>query len=182
LTTREIIEVSNLGLNARELARDDLSSAGYLETLRDHSLFHDAVSFRAHELPTNLAIEWGAACIRELRAPDQRQDGQDSLDSVERWVRTPNDATRWAAKECADKAGISSPADCLAMAVFFSGGSMTPPGTPDTPPPPYAARKMVAGSIAVAVLSHTPEKAADRYRLALALSKDVKMILVDSGR
>ena len=172
MTIQEIIEVSNLSLNARELAREDLSSSQYLEILQNNSLFQDAVFFRAHELPTHRAIEWGAACIRELRAPDKKQDGQDSLDSVGRWLKTSNDPTRWAAKESADKAGISSPADLLAMAVFFSGGSMTPPGSPDTPPPPYAARKMVAGSIAAAVLSQTPEKAADRYKLALTLSKD----------
>ena len=172
MTNQEIIEVSNLSLNARELAREDLSASRYLAILQDNSLFPDAVSFRAHELPTNRAIEWGAACIRELRAPDKKQEGQGSLDCVERWLKVPNDATRWAAKESADKAGMSSPADLLALAVFFSGGSMTPPGSPETPPPPYAARKMAAGSIVAAVLSQTPEKAAERYKRALALSKD----------
>ena len=171
MAIQEIIEAANLSLNARELAKEELSSSQYLQILQNNSLFRDAISFRAHELPVDGAIKWGATCVRELRAPPNKQDGQESLDSVEQWLRTPNDATRWAAKTSADKAAISSPADCLAMAVFFSGGSMTPPGSPETPPPPHASPRLVAGSIAAVVLSQ-PEKAAERYKLALTLTQE----------
>jgi hypothetical protein len=180
LTTKEIIEASNLSLNARELVpagpeAEQIAPERFVALLQQHSLFQDAVSFRAHELAVGPAIRWAAACIEELRPPDKNVADQESLASVERWLDAPQDTTRWAAKAAADKAGISSPADCLAMAVFLSGGSIAPPGAPDVPPPPYTAQKMAAGSITVAVVSYAPEKAAERFGRALSLSFQQKL-------
>ena len=170
MTTRELIDVSNLSLNARELAREDSTSSQYFRLLQERGLYQDAISFRAHEFAPRKAVEWAAACVKELQAPPQKPEAEDSLKSVERWLENPDDTSRWDAKKTADKAGMSTAADCLAMAVFFSGGSMSPPGAPDTPPPAYASNKMAAGSITIAVLSQMPEKAAERYKRALHLS------------
>ena len=59
----------------------------------------------------------------------------------------------------------------LAMAVFLSGGSVASPGAPETPPPQYAAQKLIAGSVQVAVVSYEPQKAKERYQRALAKGK-----------
>ncbi len=54
------------------------------------------------------------------------------------------------------------------MAVFFSGGSIAPPGGAEVQPPPYSAQKMVAGGVRIAVVSHDPAHAGERYRRVLA--------------
>lgn len=161
--------MANLSLNARELAREGSTSSQYFNLLQERGLYQDAISFRAHEFAPRKAVEWAAVCVKELQAPAKKPEAEDSLKSVERWLEVPGDDSRWEAKNTADRAGLSSAADCLAMAVFFSGGSMSPPGAPDTPPPAYASNKMAAGSITIAVLSQMPEKATERFKRALQL-------------
>ena len=170
MTVKEISEVSDLSQGALDLVREDSTPSAYLESLEKQELYRDAISFLAHKLPAEAGVKWSAACVRELRAPESRQQKDEPLDAVEQWIKAPGDPARWAAKEAADKAA-GGPSSLTAFAVFLSGTSISPPGNPDTPPPPYAAQKMIAGSVMVAVVSYEPQKAAERYKRALAIGK-----------
>jgi hypothetical protein len=101
----------------------------------------------------------------------EKEEKDEPLEAADQWIKAPGDPTRWAAKEAADKAKKSGPSKLTAMAVFMSGGSMTPAGAPVTPPPQYLAQKMIAASVLVAVVSHEPQKSKERYKKALALGK-----------
>lgn len=169
MTTKEIIEISNLSPNAQELAREGQGAPDYIRQLQEKELYRDAISFRAHERDIKPVIEWAAVCVRELEPKSDQPEDRDSMKAVDQWRKLPSDSTRWAARQTADKSGMSLPGDCLAMAVFFSGGSISPPGATQTPPPAYAANKLAAASIVFAVLSQTPERANERYRRAMEL-------------
>lgn len=173
MTTDDIIAAANLSDAAKPLVTADVRPSRLVHLLESHNLFKDAIQFLAHGLPIALVIKWGCACVRELLPADQIQRSKESLDSAETWLKSPNDEVRWRAKRAADQSGLSSPVDLIAMAVFLSGGSITPPDTPETPPPLYVACKMIVGSIQLAVLSQFPEKAGERYRRALQISRDV---------
>jgi hypothetical protein len=173
LTTAEIAEAAKLSDEAKALLRDDLSPSRYVDLLESEKLFKDAVFFLVYGLPVPIAIRWGCHCCRELLTPEQIEQTKQSLEAAEAWSESPNDEARRAARVAAEKDGIKSPADMLGMGVFFSGGSLTPPNTPETPPPPYVAQKMTAGGIQIAVLKNTPEKAEERYKKALQISRDL---------
>jgi hypothetical protein len=164
LTTDDIIAAANLSEAAKPLITPKVRPSRLVHLLESHNLFKDAIQFLAHGLPIALVVKWGCACSRELLPADQLQRSKESLDSAESWLQSPDDEARWRAKRAADQSGLSSPIDLVAMAVFLSGGSITPPDTPETPPPPYAANKLIGGSIQLAVLSQLPEKAGERYR------------------
>jgi hypothetical protein len=104
---------------------------------------------------------------------EDRSKHAEALDAAESWLKAATDEARWKARSAAEKGGISSPADLIAMAVFFSGGSITPADTPVTPPPPYVANRMVGGGIQLAVLSQLPEKASERYQRALQIGRQI---------
>jgi hypothetical protein len=108
--------------------------------------------------------------VRDLRSPEDKEKDE-PLDAADQWVKAPGDPTRWAAKDASDKSKKNGPSNLVAMAVFLSGGSVTPPGAPMVPPPKYAAQKMIAGSVLVAVVSYEPAKANERYKKALAKGK-----------
>ncbi|HEX4771857.1 MAG TPA: hypothetical protein VH351_13550 [Bryobacteraceae bacterium] len=173
MTTVEIADLAKMSAPAKELARDDLSPSRYVEVLEKQKLFRDAVLFLAYGLPAPLSIRWGCRCCREFLTERQIEEAKVSLEAAETWTESPSDELRWAARDAAEKDGVKTPADLLAMAIFFSGGSVTPPNTPETPPPPYVTQKMTAGSIQVSVLTNTPEKADERYKKALQISRDV---------
>ena len=122
--------------------------------------------FLAFKLPPDAGIKWAIACIKELRSPESQKEKDEALDASNAWIKTPGDQTRFAAKDAGGKA-TKGESKLLAMAVFMSGGSLAPPGAPETPPPKYAAQKMIAGSVQVTVVSHEPAKAKERYKHCL---------------
>ena len=173
MTTAELAKIANLTDDAQALLRDDLSPSKYLAALSEKSLFKDAIQFLAHGMQVPTAIRWASACVKEFQAPDPKAKGKESLAVADKWLQSPDEKTRWAAKKAADDAEMSSAADCVAMAVFFGGKSISPPEVPENPPPPYSAQKMAAGGILIAAVAHAPEKAPDKYRRALEMGKDM---------
>jgi hypothetical protein len=173
MTTREISEAANLTENANALLREDSTPSAFLDSLQEHGLYEDAVRFLAHHLAIGAGIKWAVASVRELQPPDQK-DRNEALDAADQWIKTPSDPARRAAKSAVDRAKDTSAGELAALAVFMSGGSITPPESPDVYPPPYAAHKMVAGSVRVAVVTHDPQHVADRYRRALAIGREAK--------
>jgi hypothetical protein len=173
LNTADIAAAAELSEKGQSLVTESSGPSRFVDLLETHELFRDAVRFLSHGLPVRIAVKWGCACSRELLPADQMEKSQASLEAAEAWLSAPADETRWKARDAAEKSNMSSPADLIAMAVFFSGGSITPPETPVTAPPPYIANKLAAGGIELAVLSQTPAKAAERFRRTLQLSREI---------
>jgi hypothetical protein len=67
----------------------------------------------------------------------------------------------------ADKEGSESPSAFLALAAFFSGGSMVPANLPPVAPPDRVTPQFVAGAVMVSAVINQPEKAAEKYRVFL---------------
>jgi len=171
MTVKELSVTASLSGAACALVKEDSVASVYLESLEQQQLYQDAIKFLTYKLPTDAGIKWAIACIKELSSPESKQQKDEPLDASDQWVKMPGDPTRWAAKKASDKTEKNGPSNLVAMAVFFSGGSMAPPGAPETPPPQYAAQKFIAGSILVTVVSHQPKDANQRYQQALKLGK-----------
>jgi hypothetical protein len=171
MTVKELSEIAGVSDPARELAQDDSTPAGYLDSLEKKELYQDAVKFQAYKMPTDAGIKWASACAKELRSPESKQEKDEPLEATDQWVKAPGDQTRFAAKKAADNAKKNDASKLAALAVFMSGGSLAPPSAPETPPPKYSAQKLISASVSVAVLSYDPAKAKERYKKALALGK-----------
>jgi hypothetical protein len=168
MTAREIGENANLSSGGLSLITGEMSPAACLDALEERGLYEDAVRFLAHKLAVRGGIQWAVECARELEAPERKERPNEPLEAAQRWLLAPSEATRQAARQAADRCPDKSAATLIAMAVFFSGGSITPPGGAEVEPPPYSAQKMVAGGVRIAVVSHDPAHAGERYRRALA--------------
>lgn len=111
----------------------------------------EAVSFIGHALPRMEGIAWAARLLdEESRRVDLPRRDRQALDHVLRWLGEPDDTRRRAARDAADTAGDRSPERMLALAVFFSGGSMSQPDLPPVLPPPEASGRMAAGAVTLA--------------------------------
>jgi hypothetical protein len=170
MTVKEISETADLSDAARALVREDSTESNYLDSLEKQELFQDAIRFMAFKLPTDAGIKWATACLKELRSPESKEKDE-PWDASDQWVKAPGDPTRRAAKKAADNVKKAGPSKLLAMAVFLSGGSVASEGAPETPPPQFAAQKLIAGSVQVAVVSYEPKKAKERYQRALTIGK-----------
>jgi hypothetical protein len=173
MTVKEITETAELTGAAQALVREDSTPATYLDSLEkaQQPLYEDAIRFLAFQLEVLNGVKWACACVRELQSPEAAQKKNEALDASEQWTKTPTDETRWAAKKVSSKSKARGSGKLIAMAVFFSGGSIAGAGAPETPPPKNLAQKMVAGAVQSAIFSHMPEKADERKKRALAIGR-----------
>jgi len=171
----QIAANAGVGDAAKELLRDDLSPAAYLDLLAAKALFKDALGFFAHAVPVDVTLRWAVDCVKEFQPEGQQQPeaATQSLALCEQWLKTRSDSDRFEVNKSAKKAGLSTPPGCVAMAVFLAGKSMTPQGAPPAPPPPFAAEKMAAGAVRAAVLKLDPQKATQNYSRALEMAKTI---------
>jgi len=173
VTTPELVQIANCTRQARDLATPEAPPPDFLTTLEERELYYDAILFLAHMMESKPAIEWACKTIHALQPAGQPIAGQECLTASEAWLKAPTDPLRFAARDMADKSGFEAPADCAAMAVYLSGGSVTPPHTPEVDPPPYGAQRLCSGAVLMAAVLNEPEHVAQRQRKALALGRQI---------
>jgi len=171
VTTPELTAIANCSRQARELATPEVAPPDFLNTLEERQLYYDAILFLAHIMEPKPSIEWACKAIHELQPPGEPIAGQDCLTIAETWLKAPADPLRFTARDTAEKSGLEAPADCVAMAVYLSGGSVTPPDTPEVDPPPYGAQRLCSGAILMAAVLNDPQHVVERQRKALALGR-----------
>ena len=91
-----------------------------------------------------------------------------ALQATQRWVQSPTDENRRAAYTAAEAATFGTPAGCVALAAFLSGGSLAPPDLQAVPPPEYACGQAAGSAIVIAGIVSSPEKAPQKYARFLA--------------
>jgi len=166
-TLRELCERAKLEEEAKALLKDELTPRQFLELLIGNELFLDAIHFLAYALPKREAVGWGCLCVRHSLGTQDASKISETHVAAERWVSNPDEENRRAAKIAADKEGLESPSACLALAAFFSGGSMAPANLEPVAPPDHVTPQMVAGAIIVSAVKSQPEKAPEKYRAFL---------------
>jgi hypothetical protein len=179
----DILERTNLTQAAAERARLDPEAAAllrpgmtprqYLDALGGAGLWLEAVRFLSWALPRREAVWWACQCVRQVHRPDDPESALAAIDAAERWAAAPTDDNRRASFAAAEAADFGTPAGCAGAAAFWSGGSMAPPGLQAVPPGEHLMPGAVANAVQLATLLHEPEKAAEKYRLFIALAADV---------
>jgi len=129
-------------------------------------MYADAVSVLGQALQKRAAVWWACqAARREPRPPELAATlspaETTALDAAEKWVRQPDASNAHAAFAAAEAADMSSPAACAALAAFFAGESIAPPGGQPVPPPDHVAGLVSAGAVQLAAVRHRPDIAPD---------------------
>jgi len=140
----EVVRRFKLSDEARRLLHEETPAPRYFAELAKAELFDDAVRFAAHYLTPREAVWWGSLCVWQAFRREPPPQEARLLDIVSRWVLQPGEALRRAAHDTAKATGVNCVAAGLAMAVFYSGGSISIPDQPHVDPPEgETARKVV---------------------------------------
>jgi hypothetical protein len=167
VTSKDLCEQAKLGDAAKALLKDEQTSRQFLELLVGKELFPDATRFLAYSLPKREAVGWGCLCVRHsLGTQDPSQISKTQV-AAERWVASPDEGSRQAAKAAAGEHDPESPSDLLALAAFYSGGSVVAPDLEPVPPPDHITPQLVAVAVMIAAVKNQPEKSAEKYRAFL---------------
>ncbi len=159
--------------DARAMLRDDMSPEAFLDALSGAGMYDDALDFTARWLPTREGVWWGCLCAWNVHRPQPPEPIEKALEAAVGWVLEPAEPNRRAAKAAGDGARLSTAAGALAMAAFYSGGSLTEPGQPEAAPPPGLAAATVAAAVRLAVYQGDPAGRVQRQRELLQLGLEV---------
>lgn len=143
-----------------ECRRDGMTPVEYLEALSESEQWTEAIKFLTQALPKPEAISWASHCVRNGSVVDLAPAALAALEATEQWLANPTDDRRRAAHAAAEAAGLGTPAGCVALSVFFSGGSLGPK-TLEHPIPPAddLTGKALAGALLLAAVIKEPENA-----------------------
>ncbi len=145
---------------ASSCQREGMSPEAYLESLAEAELWSEAVKFLTQALPKRDAIAWAYQCVRGVSGTEMSPPAQAALQAVEAWLADSTEARRRTAHAAAKTVGFDSPAGCVALGVFFSGGSLGPPSLDHAIPPANdLTGKALAGALLIAAVITEPENA-----------------------
>jgi hypothetical protein len=166
----EICQGLRLTEAATKLLQPEHTPAEFLTVLQTERQFTTAVEFLAFALPRRDAVWWACLCLGKVGGTALSEAEATALNAAVRWVLEPNETRRQAAQTPGLKAGMAQPGGAVAMAAFWSGGSMMPPDSPTkVAPPPNMLPQMVSSSILRAALLVEPSRRTHCYRDFLAL-------------
>jgi len=166
-TTAELCADLRIGEDAEHLLESDPSPPEFQETLIARELFPDAIRFLAYRLPKPKAVAWAVRCVRKASEQLPAKEAA-ALEAAERWLGDASDENRRAAQAAAEAAKFEGGASWIAMAVFWSGGSMAPPDQAAVPPPPGLTAEAISAALTIAAIGDEPKLAPDVNRAFLA--------------
>jgi hypothetical protein len=163
-----VLPVAKLEPPAAALVRDCTATEQAMERLTASGDLMSTARLGAFALPRREAVWWAAMCVAHVAPTNQAPLELKARETAELWVRRQDDETRRMAMELARQVGFAAPESWVAVAAFWSGDSMSPPGQPAVPPAPHLAGTAVAGAIALAAVRNDPARRTKRLTRFLA--------------
>jgi|HubBroStandDraft_1064217.scaffolds.fasta_scaffold00073_12 hypothetical protein len=169
----ELAERLKLDDEARALLAPDLTVDAYVGRLNGAGRYPAAMTVLAHALPKREAVWWACVAVRKAGPPIQGSPAAEALAGAETWVRRPTEENRRSAHQTAQRAGLDTPSAWAAMAAFWSGDNMAPPGAPTVTPGKALTGKAVAAAVMLAAVQREPQFAPDKFRAFTASALDI---------
>jgi hypothetical protein len=180
-TAPGLCEYHSIRLTAagRALLRSEDTPREYFDRLRAARLLADARQILAHGLPRRRALWWAYTCACDAAAGRLPGNVQAIVELARRAIVDASDDNRQATQVLGHPDLDDHPmVTCLAMAVFFGGGSISAPHLPFVGPKPFVVPRLVSSVVYLASVHSEPAaylKHLDRYLecgLALAGGAD----------
>lgn len=166
-TASAICNLVELDEQAMQLLQDDAAPAQYLQQLIEKELYPDAVRFLAVALPKREAIWWACLCARHTLGESPSLADVKAVEMAEAWVYRPTEENRQPTLLAAEATQFKTPAGWAAVAVFWSGGSISPAKGVIVPPADELTGKAVIGAVMLAAARSGVNKIKANYQLFL---------------
>ena len=149
--------------DGKKLAIAGMTPARFVEVAIAAGQWTDAIRFLACALPIREAVWWAGLAVRDSLAGETAPQETAVLEAVEAWVYKPADANRRSVFDKGEAAGFTTPAGYVALAAFWSGGSLAPAGMPEVLPDPALAPNAVAAAVLISAVVKSAQGAEARY-------------------
>lgn len=153
----------------RELLQPGLTPQQYYAELRSRDFLADARRVLTHVLPKRRALWWACLCATDAQRVKPAPLGDAVIAAVTRFVVEPTEEHRRATSPLGQSAGYNTLPGNLAMAAFFSGGSVLAAGLPFLAPRPQVTGRLTSVTIYLASVRRNPRRYKDTLRQYLDL-------------
>jgi hypothetical protein len=167
----KVTRAAFLSAAARAVAAKAGNTMGALDLLEKEGLTEDAIRFCARFLATRAAVWWGCLCLWHVERPQPAEKLEAALAAAAHWAGDPSETKRRDSGRAGESASFGTAAGCLAMAAFYSGGSMLDAKLPAVAPPPDLAAETVAAAVLLA--GGGPPTSPQLHRQFIALARGV---------
>lgn len=155
---------AQVGDDAVALANSEDEPGKYLTVLQEQGLLLDAIRFLGQALPRRDLVQWAVRCVRAAEEGTLSAGDDTALQLAEAWAKSPSEDLRRAAHAAAEAQEFGTAASWVAMAAFWSDGSMAPPHAPPVLADPAYAGQAAAGGIMLSAVKGAPEQASEKHR------------------
>lgn len=162
-----LCEKLSLSPAAVALAKPGMSAASFAEALTQSKQFADALRVVAFTLPKPRAVVWGSQMIRSIPEAQWRPVDEAAIKAAEEWAHEPSESLRRAAQSAADGTKMQTAAGWLAMAAFWSGGSLAPADLPPVPPGESLTCQAITGALLLVAAVAPVSKMSSRFEAFL---------------
>lgn len=169
----EVARQFDLSERGRELLDESQSPREFLDVLIAQDCSDDAVKLLAYWLEPREAVWWGCLALWHAYRDDPPAEASRALKAIVRWLQQPGDANRRRVGDYGTSDGPKSPTKIVAMAAFFSEGSLSGRDLPNVDAPQGLTAKMIAAAVQTLALTARPDESGHSYRELLRLGREV---------
>jgi len=173
-----IIQELEIPDELRDSIASQSSDVGILNTLISQKHYSAAVKFLALGLPKREAVWWAYICVETVEKNKQDLQTQQALKATSEWVRQPSEENRQKVEPLAKALELYTPASWAAMAVFWSGENIAPPGRKPVKPAEFMSGHAVSNAIFLAA----EESEATDDQLKTFLKQGLHICMGGNGR
>jgi len=172
ITAEELCQSLALEEASKRLLRPNLLPEPFIDALVEQQQYADAIRVLAIYLPKPTAIRWALECFTTAGHGTLSPTDQNCVHTVHAWLDEPGDSQRRAAKDAAEASEYSGPVSWIAMAVFWSGGSIAPPDLPEVTPDPELCGQGVNAALLMLATQGDPTRAQERFLRIVQAGQD----------
>lgn len=169
----DVCRLIKLKPEALSLLRPGMAAREFFDLLIDKQEYSAAIRFLPQVLSKRSAVWWGCLCLWQMTRPEPNSEVEAALSAALSWVQDPCEQNRLAAEAPGRAATLKTAHGCLALATFWTGGSMTKPNLPVVAPPAHLTGKLVSTSLFLSAVIKEPFKFRRHYQKFLMVGIDV---------
>jgi hypothetical protein len=169
----EVCEYLDLEDEVKEIARSLQTTDELIVRLVEKEIFPAAIRLQAHLLPKTDAVWWGCRCVEEVYHDALPPPDLEALQAARAWSLDNTEINRRKAEEAANRTKLGTGAAWVAMAAFWSEGSLSEPNLPVVEPDEKLTGQALTGAMLITASFSDPGAAPQRYRNFLAAARQI---------
>jgi len=143
---------------SKSLLKPGVSLSDFMQTLLHQHALRDVIRVISQSLPPREAVYWATLCVRDVIGEKPKPEDAHAVKAAEQWLFKPDEPNRQLNHQIAEKLEHATASAWVSMAIFWSGGSITPPGEAKVEPPEGLYGKAVTGAVLLASAHEDPKQ------------------------